>query len=384
MCSPLTKDGYEYNQFIGTYLHACAYTPMDIAAAACGLANIAVWLFAQAPQLYKVYKVGKVEAVSPAFLAAWVIGDVANLAGSILTHQLPYQVFTAIYFVCMDSLMLTQYFYYRCKSDPEKDAPPLLAPNSPPRHNHPSHPSHQGYPPPQGMPQGQSRRVQAMGVFLTLGLGMGLIATLSSSPIVSSPIEHISHVSQPLGEDGYLGGRVLMGTGMGSTNGTVVGHDCEFSSGGAPWQYVVGIVISWVSGLLYFYARIPQAILNWKRKATTGISGLMFMATLTANLLYSMSILLAGPDFHSSKFWAATSSFLVGTLGVMAESLFILFQVWLYRNNTLDVYDSINSSAPSDAVSYASIGAASYGGRIWASHTSNSPWPYASQAFRSV
>jgi hypothetical protein len=79
----------------------------------CGLASICCWLVAQVPQLVRNYRTQSAEALSPWFLAEWLLGDTFNLLGALLKgDQPPTVVLTAQYFVCVDAVMLVQYLYY--------------------------------------------------------------------------------------------------------------------------------------------------------------------------------------------------------------------------------------------------------------------------------
>ncbi|KAI8922690.1 PQ loop repeat-domain-containing protein [Entophlyctis helioformis] len=64
----------------------------DIASACLGYLSITAWLFAQFPQLLKNWRNKTAESLSVAFLANWLLGDVCNLLGCLLTNQLPFQV----------------------------------------------------------------------------------------------------------------------------------------------------------------------------------------------------------------------------------------------------------------------------------------------------
>ncbi|KZV89860.1 hypothetical protein EXIGLDRAFT_721027 [Exidia glandulosa HHB12029] len=46
------------------------------------------------------------------FLINWLLGDITNLVGCILTHQLPFQTYLATYFCFVDFTLFAQYFYY--------------------------------------------------------------------------------------------------------------------------------------------------------------------------------------------------------------------------------------------------------------------------------
>jgi hypothetical protein len=49
------------------------------------------------------------KSLSVLFIAVWLIGDISNLIGCILTKQLPFQTYLAVYFVFVDSCLLLQW-----------------------------------------------------------------------------------------------------------------------------------------------------------------------------------------------------------------------------------------------------------------------------------
>jgi uncharacterized protein with PQ loop repeat len=107
------KHGERFNQFVGSYFSDCVYSNVELASFGIGLSSIGVWLFCQSPQIYENYKLGRAESLSVVFLLIWLTGDITNLAGCILTNQLPTQKYTAMFFVCIDTVMMSQYSYYR-------------------------------------------------------------------------------------------------------------------------------------------------------------------------------------------------------------------------------------------------------------------------------
>ncbi|KAG8726363.1 hypothetical protein FRC12_023466, partial [Ceratobasidium sp. 428] len=79
---------------------------------ALGLVSSAAWLGAQFPQLWTNYKLQSADGLALPFLANWLAGDTTNLVGCILTNQLPFQTYLAVYFVWVDFCLLVQYLYY--------------------------------------------------------------------------------------------------------------------------------------------------------------------------------------------------------------------------------------------------------------------------------
>ncbi|KAM4041010.1 lysosomal amino acid transporter 1 homolog isoform 2-T2 [Anomaloglossus baeobatrachus] len=67
--------------------------------------------------LYVAHKNGRVDqALSLGFLLCWLGGDLTNFVGCYLTKQLPIQVVTAIFYVNMDLIMISQFAYYKLKN----------------------------------------------------------------------------------------------------------------------------------------------------------------------------------------------------------------------------------------------------------------------------
>ncbi|CAG8782091.1 33783_t:CDS:2, partial [Racocetra persica] len=52
------------------------------------------------------------DGLSLYFLLNWFLGDLTNLVGCILTKQLPFQMYLAMYFCTVDLVLFSQYFYY--------------------------------------------------------------------------------------------------------------------------------------------------------------------------------------------------------------------------------------------------------------------------------
>ncbi|EJD02470.1 uncharacterized protein FOMMEDRAFT_141501 [Fomitiporia mediterranea MF3/22] len=77
-----------------------------------GYTSIGCWLFAQFPQVLENIRRQSCEGLALPFLFNWLLGDITNLIGCILTHQLPFQTVLATYFVMVDMMLFSQYFYY--------------------------------------------------------------------------------------------------------------------------------------------------------------------------------------------------------------------------------------------------------------------------------
>lgn len=105
-----------------------------------------------------------------------------------------------------------------------------------------------------------------------------------------------------------------------------------------------GQIFGYICAVLYLGSRIPQLLLNYRRKSTDGISMLFFLFACIGNLTYVLSILaykpvckLAGQcekDEASSiygKYIAVNFSWLLGSFGTLVLDACVFVQYFLYR-----------------------------------------------------
>lgn len=178
-------------------------------------------------QLYKNYKHKSADSLSILFILQWFLGDAANLVGCFLTRQLPTQVrscsssllllrqtYTAVYFVCVDVILLTQYFYYRYRDHAaDRDLSDMAGATFTKR-------------PSQALPA-------VFGLF-----GLTAMLRFAMSPQGGSMAASRSLLSY-VGEDEA---------------------DCLSDPTGL--DYTIGMVIGWASGATYLLSRVPQIVKN--------------------------------------------------------------------------------------------------------------------------
>uniref|UniRef100_A0A8B9FYN1 Lysosomal amino acid transporter 1 homolog n=1 Tax=Amazona collaria TaxID=241587 RepID=A0A8B9FYN1_9PSIT len=253
----------------------CAQDGRDIASVILGLVSIFCFAAASFPQFYQACKTGIMDrALSIYFLLGWLGGDLLNLIGSFLAHQLPLQVYTAIYYVLADLVMLALYCYYKVKN----------------------------------RGGGFTAQINAAFLFLSLGtlstvsfLGRG--AAVAQDPVV-------------------FRGRSLLST-----------HVGELVSEPFTRSEIIGFTIGSVSSVLYLCSRVPQIYTNYKRKSTIGISYSLFALVMLGNSLYGLSVLLKNPEPGQSEgdYVLHHLPWLVGSLGVLSLDVVISFQFLAYR-----------------------------------------------------
>ncbi|KAL8742227.1 MAG: hypothetical protein Q9190_005261 [Brigantiaea leucoxantha] len=127
-----------------------------------------------------------------------------------------------------------------------------------------------------------------------------------------------------------------------------------------------GQMFGYTCAILYLGSRIPQLLLNHRRKSTEGVSMLFFLFACVGNLTYVMSILAYEPDCakieaipgigilgHHHREWEAfrdgctanewkrqygryiliNASWLAGSAGTLILDLMVFAQFWIYRNS---------------------------------------------------
>ena len=112
-----------------------------------------------------------------------------------------------------------------------------------------------------------------------------------------------------------------------------------------------GQVFGWLCALLYLWSRIPQLVLNWRRRSTDGVSILFFLFACLGNLTYVLSIFVyeAGcvKDGTSGgkgcaagearrlywKYILVNLSWLAGSLGTLILDFGVLLQFFLYSRH---------------------------------------------------
>ncbi|CAH1239806.1 PQLC2 [Branchiostoma lanceolatum] len=263
-------------EWIWHTFHQCVVGPKEYSGFILGLVSILCWIVVSLPQLYKGWKNGNADtALSLPFLLLWLFGDTANLIGCVLTGQLPIQLYTAIYYVFMDCLMITQWFHCLIKNRRKNNS---LA-----------------------VPAGEDFTVNN-------GAVLSCCLMLSLNALVFSLFPWQQNAA--------------MATVKHSSGRSLLNHpifpDVESDVG-----YAIGIV----SSILYLGSRMPQIYKNWKRKSTEGLSIWMFSLAILGNLLYGLQILLQSTQGY---FIIRHLPWLVGSLGTMTFDSTLFLQFFIY------------------------------------------------------
>jgi solute carrier family 66 (lysosomal lysine-arginine transporter), member 1 len=106
-----------------------------------------------------------------------------------------------------------------------------------------------------------------------------------------------------------------------------------------------GQIFGYFCAVLYLGSRVPQLLLNYRRKSTEGVSMLFFLFACIGNLTYVLSIFAYEPRCAGKggkcrdgqalrdygRYVAVNASWLAGSLGTLFLDLGIFAQFFLYR-----------------------------------------------------
>ncbi|KAJ7411189.1 Lysosomal amino acid transporter 1 like protein [Pitangus sulphuratus] len=270
------------SRWILEVFHECAQDGRDVSSVILGLVSILCFAAASFPQFYQACKTGIMDrALSIYFLLGWLGGDLLNLIGSFLADQLPLQVYTAVYYVLADLVMLSLYCYYRVKNRGARFTAPI----------------------------------NAAFVFLSMG-------TVSALSLLGS-------------------GTSTEGTGTFPGRSLLSVHMDDPGLKPFTRNEIIGFTVGSVSSVLYLCSRVPQIYTNYKRKSTTGISYSLFALVMLGNSLYGLSVLLKNPEPGQGEgdYVLHHLPWLVGSLGVLSLDVVISFQFLTYRKGRASAHE---------------------------------------------
>jgi uncharacterized protein with PQ loop repeat len=331
----------DYNPTIEKYFHDCIYDTRDLIGFYFGLISISCWLYVAIPQLITNYRRQSAEALSPFFLAQWLLGDTCNLLGALLKGDQPETVIlTAQYFICMDVVLLLQYLYFSAVSRRRERTYVLAAEARRHRRHHHHHHHHSTTIHTNRNLQQQQHSSDITGIHgeeedrgaantTTIivveasnsgnnSSGNRLINALSSTTTVGISLTTVAC---------SLIGILFVVENKASPSPSSAARTSFSTLSIKEWQQSTGSILGYISCILYLASRISQILKNNSRKSAEGLSSSMFICAVTANLFYGTSVLLrarTAEELISSLPWV------LGSLGTVALDGIILTQTVVF------------------------------------------------------
>lgn len=342
----------------------CVPTPLSFISTALGTLSIVSWLFAQMPQIYKNYKIQSTAGLSIFFLTEWLLGDLTNLLGALLTGQATWQVVVASYYTFVDICLVVQFFWYSYLrfrvvgtgldsygSDTHSNAgSDDFNGLSPINTNFVSASTDSASMHQLGVQGLTPRPTEQTPLFSRVEYDRRPSdSTVAGFKRRDHLLESMSSMSPKTGFVGIL--ITSLGTPAQASPLLLVAaarSTCSTSSMiPSAMLYWLGTALSWSSTLLYLASRLPQLCHNYSRKSTAGLSPLLFLAAFSGNFFYSSSLLTnpyawhdfepfggqgwAGADGSDRKEWIARAApFFLGAAGVLLLDAMMGVQFLLY------------------------------------------------------
>ena len=307
--------------------------------------------------------------------------DVFNILGAVLQGVLPTMIILAIYYTFADIVLLGQYFYYRGfrLRDPRPDKKPNTGSDAPTERS-PLIANGNGHAQPQRQPNAadveynpRNRSASSFRERLASLDGTNLSPAVPIHPQPSNagtteplkPHQPRSWTQAILFNSTAIILVVLAGiAGYYLSPSTPEDHDGKSAADEQADSLkfsVLGQIFGYICAVLYLGSRVPQLLLNYRRKSTEGLNALFFLFACIGNLTYVLSIFAFEPicSRHTRGHWRESSckageasaiygqyilvnlSWLIGSLGTLFLDFAVFVQFWIYRGNiSVDADDS--------------------------------------------
>ncbi|KAF4975424.1 hypothetical protein FZEAL_7772 [Fusarium zealandicum] len=288
-----------------------------------GSISLTSWICVLLPQLFANYRAQSADGLSMAFLIVWLLGDITNLVGALFTRLAPTAVALAGYFCIADLVLIGQVVYYNTlnarRASRAQDAQLIDSSEESPLLSGRRRRRSSSF----GLPGSQRRHAthteSSMEPLRKIVTGED--ETPDSSPWVHNALSLIA-----VFVIGFAGWFVSYKVGAwdGGDPGTPDSPEDAKSS-----LEVTGLILGYISAVLYLCARIPQIVKNHREKSCEGLALLFFMLSMSGNLTYGASLVLYSQD---RKYLLNAFPWLLGSLGTIVEDVVIFIQFRLYAN----------------------------------------------------
>ncbi|CAO3666566.1 hypothetical protein G6F70_005806 [Rhizopus microsporus] len=255
------------------------------------------------PQVIKNYKLRDAEGLSFSFLTVWLIGDVANFIGCVITGQLPFQLYLSIYYTIIDTILCGQWLYYVKYTDnrlrrwfDQTDEPKL-------------------------------------NIYPTFSQGIARKENLNeTSSLLSSTSKQKNYVTMMVLAGFYY-------TLNDNKSSFVTQNEDSFilTQDNTIW---IGRFFAWLCTFLYLSSRIPQIYQNFRRRSVEGLSMALFFFAAMGNLTYVLSIFTNPHKTRATMLEAVP--YIIGSAGTLMFDATIFCQYALFnqsnkRNQSLEI-----------------------------------------------
>ncbi|KAF1941045.1 PQ-loop-domain-containing protein [Clathrospora elynae] len=346
-----------------------------------GSISIACWIVVFSPQIIENWKRSSADGLSVVFIVIWLAGDFFNIIGAVLQGVMPTMVILAVYYTLADIVLLLQCFWYKGftlrddfkkPEDESDDDVSVASEQSPLLSDRREHANGSNYL--NGNGNGNGHEVQRPRIsdmdrrhsshsqgsfrerFLSIdGTHLSPVTPLHHDATSGRRNNAVEAMQQPshsnlqtvifnLGTIVLVCAAGVFGWYLSARNATALSPpDTRDPSSESTLQFNLwGQISGYVCALLYLGSRVPQLLLNYRRKSTEGISMLFFLFACLGNLTYVLSILVYKPKCGGGvcrdgearteygKYVAVNFSWLLGSFGTLLLDAGVFVQYFMY------------------------------------------------------
>lgn len=356
---------------------------IDAISQICGSVSIACWIVVFSPQIIENWRRASAEGLSVVFITIWLLGDFFNIFGAVLQGVLPTMIILAVYYTLADIVLLLQCFWYKgfTLSDeikkPENEttngssaaateASPLLTSNGQSSHHtngHSNGHTNGFHTPPRisdidrrhsshSQSSFRERLLSVDGHHLSPATPMLPDSDYNDQPTRTPrpPQPPQSTLQIILFNLGIVLLVCLSGVFGWYLSASRAPPPTSPPTPSAPSFNTWGQIFGYICAILYLGSRVPQLLLNYRRKSTEGISMLFFLFACIGNLTYVLSIVAHKPvcaghrgrcvNGEASRIYAryiaVNFSWLLGSFGTLLLDAAVFVQYFLYKKDDED------------------------------------------------
>lgn len=327
-----------------------------------GTISITCWIIVFIPQIYKIFKEKSARGLSLHFIVIWLLGDIFNVLGAIKQKLLLTVILLAIYYTVADIVLFLQWIWYSGYSKAKSD---MIERNNGKSIKQTS----------RDLEYGSITNVLSNDLSKVISRGSSVIMSEETQPLLEnndigkskSTDERISIIQEDESEifdntstDLVLDVRKMAKDQIEPTDDSFYNFICAISVfviGTLSWyisycsnyykhdRKIMPVVpepnirfnfeaqvFGYISAALYLLSRIPQILLNYKRKSCDGVSFLFFLFACMGNFTFIFSILIISMNL---KYIEVNFAWLLGSAGTLLMDLTIFGQFFLYKKKQI-------------------------------------------------
>lgn len=346
-----------------------------------GSISIACWIVVFSPQIIENWKRSSAEGLSVVFIIIWLLGDFFNIFGAVLQGVLPTMTILAVYYTLADIVLLLQCFWYKGftlrdvvnkpgdesaeSGSTASEDEPLLSDR---RQTGASYASVVANGHHNGTSNGPARISDAdrrhsnhsQSSFRERFLSIDGTHLSPATPLHGDANGQFTSPPRPTQQSTTqtvlfnLGTIILVilagvfGWWLSATQIAPADDTPAETPDSKPDFNLWGQIFGYICAALYLGSRVPQLLLNYRRKSTDGISMLFFLFACLGNLTYVLSIVVYKPKCRHERcregeaaaiygrYIAVNFSWLLGSFGTLILDACVFVQYFMYRKDEED------------------------------------------------